>query len=205
MVDHNSMLRFKRWFQVPIYGSDGIYVIIVHSSGSDTLDFLGTGGALGGGRAIEGDWFEQEYFLGQYPGGDTIQIRIAFISDYDGDVAEGFYIDDLNIITTTYIEDYGNASPYPLALDVQPNPFRHTVNIRYMIHDSGYMIKEPTLCIYDVAGRMVRSFRITPDALRSTLTWDGRDDLGRSVAPGVYFVMLSMDNDALSTKIVRVR
>jgi hypothetical protein len=47
---------------------------------ADTLDFIGTGGALGG-RGIQSEWFEQKYELSSYPAGDTIQVRIAFISD----------------------------------------------------------------------------------------------------------------------------
>jgi hypothetical protein len=205
MVDHNSRLRFMRWFQVPIYGSDGIYVIIVHNSGSDTLTFIGTGGALGGGRDLQGDWFEESYSLAQYAGGDTLQIRIAFVSDGDGSVAEGFYIDDINIEAITSIEDYSNEGIYPLALYVKPNPFRHTTQIRFMIHDTGYMIEEPALKIFDVTGRLVRDFRITPYALQSSLSWDGIDDMGKKVAPGIYFAMLSSDNDNVSEKIIFVR
>jgi hypothetical protein len=41
-----SQLSFRRWFSVPIYGSDGLYVIIDRDSVSDTLDYIGTGGAL---------------------------------------------------------------------------------------------------------------------------------------------------------------
>jgi hypothetical protein len=205
MVDHNSSLRFMRWFEVPIYGSDGIYVIIVHSDGSDTLNFIGTGGALGGGRELQSDWFEDYYSLGQYAGGDTIQIRIAFKSDQDGDVAEGFYIDDINIDAITFIEEYTSKSIYPLTLDVQPNPFRQSTQIRFMIRDTESMIEEPSMKIFDVAGRLVRDFRITEYALQNSLSWDGLDDAGKRVAPGVYFAMLSAGTDEVSKKVILVR
>jgi hypothetical protein len=205
MVDHNSSLRFMRWFQVPIYGSDGIYVIIMHGSGSDTLNFIGTGGALGGGRELLSDWFEDYYPLGQYAGGDTIQLRFAFKSDLDGDVAEGFYIDDINIEAITFIEDYSSKSIYPLTLDVEPNPFRLTTQIRFVIQDTGSLTEEPSLRIFDVAGRLIKEFRITDYALRSSLTWDGFDDAGKRVAPGIYFAMLSAGTDDVSQKIILVR
>jgi hypothetical protein len=209
MTDHNSVLRFMRWFQVPIYGSDGIYVIIMHGSGADTLNFIGTGGALGGGRDLQSDWFEETYSLAQYAGGDTIQIRISFVSDYDGDVAEGFYIDDVNINAITYIEEYENENIYALNLDVNPNPFRSITKIRYSILDSGYLMQNTALRIYDAAGRLVKSLdpgsSIPVQNLESEVSWDGRDDCGRTVAPGVYFVVLSKDKDALSAKIVRIR
>jgi hypothetical protein len=205
MVDHNSVLRFMRWYEVPIYGTDGIYVIIMHGNDADTLDFIGTGGALGGGRELGSDWFEVSYSLGDYAGGDTIQVRIAFISDYDSDVAEGFYIDDVNINAITYIEEYENENIQALRLEVDPNPFRNTIQIRCMIQDAEAMMQEPTLRIYDVAGRKIKELRLTPDALSNTLSWDGVDDSGRKVAPGVYFVVFSAQNLDLSEKVVMIR
>ena len=209
MVDHNSVLRFMRWFQVPIYGADGIYIIIMHSGGADTLNFIGTGGALGGGRDLLSDWFEETYSLAQYAGGDTIQIRIAFVSDYDGNVAEGFYIDDVNINAITYIEDYNDEHIYAVNMDVEPNPFRCIADIRYTITDNRYQTGENDikLRIYDAAGRLVRNLSELSSVVgyQSSVRWDGRDDRGRAVAPGVYFVMLATGDDVLSAKVVLVR
>jgi hypothetical protein len=73
-------------------------------------------------------------------------------------------------------------------ISVHPNPFTQIANIRYMIHDSGYKAEESTLNIYDAAGRKVRDFRITPYALQSSVSWDGRDAVGNMLAPGVYFI-----------------
>jgi hypothetical protein len=209
MVDHNSSLRFMRWFQVPIYGSDGIYVIIVHSTGSDTLNFIGTGGALGGGRDILGDWFLDCYPLGQYAGGDTIQLRIAFKSDYDGEVAEGFYIDDINIDAITFIEDHTNSYVYPLTLNAVPNPFRVSTDIFYSIIDNipGATDKAVELIIYDVTGRLVKTFPELSSAInhQSSVQWNGLDDHGNRVAPGIYFIMLRTDNKQMTEKIVFIR
>jgi hypothetical protein len=85
---------------------------------------------------------------------------------------------------------------------IYPNPFRQTTNIRYTIHDPGYTMTTSTLSVYDAAGRLVRSFRITPDALRSTLSWDGRDAAGNNLAPGVYFI--SDEQSRQLEKVVKV-
>jgi len=94
------------------------------------------------------------------------------------------------------------------ALSVHPNPFRKKTVIRYMIqdtrykiHDTGYMIQDTryripdiNLKIYDATGRMVRDFsRLTVNGERSTIVWDGTNDLGRRLASGVYFVRLEAD------------
>jgi hypothetical protein len=42
-----------------------------------------------------------------------------------------------------------------------------------------------TLSLYDVRGRRIRTLRSSGPAV---LTWDGRDEAGRPVAPGVYFL-----------------
>jgi len=81
-----------------------------------------------------------------------------------------------------------NASGTENVFAIYPNPFRAATNIRFSIHDPGYTMTTATLSIYDAVGRLVKSFRITPDALRSTLSWDGRDAAGNNLAPGVYFI-----------------
>jgi len=45
-VAQNCSLAFWRWFKTPNYGVDGIRVIVIRGAVEDTLDFLGTGGAL---------------------------------------------------------------------------------------------------------------------------------------------------------------
>jgi len=65
---------------------------------------------------------------------------------------------------------------------------------------------EPRVRLYDVSGRVVRSFlegRRAPG--RYTLTFDGRDDLGREVASGVYFVRLDAGGATRAHRLVLVR
>ncbi len=201
MVGENSRLRFYRWFSVPLYGADGIYVIVLHNGNADTIDFIGTGGALKG-RGIQSDWFEESYSLNQYPVGDTIQLRIAFISDNDGAIGEGFYIDNVNVEYVTSIEDMANQKRELLPhLAIFPNPFRNHLVIQYALSTMDYAPPNhkvpstysivPTIRIYDVAGRLVKDLsRLTVNGKRSTIIWDGSDDLGRRLPAGVYFVRL---------------
>ena len=44
--------------------------------------------------------------------------------------------------------------------------------------------------IFDVAGRQVRRFQGLGGQGLNSVTWDGRDDTGRSVASGVYLYRL---------------
>ncbi|MGB9720657.1 MAG: C25 family cysteine peptidase, partial [bacterium] len=138
MTQKNSILKFYRWFNVPIYGTDGIYVITMHDNDADTLDFIGTGGALKQ-RPIQSNWFEEKYLLDNYSAGDTIQIRIAFISDNDGHKGEGFYIDNVNVEYLTDIDENTQSTTPNPQLTVYPNPFKNAVSINFQIpirHDA---------------------------------------------------------------------
>jgi flagellar hook assembly protein FlgD len=49
--------------------------------------------------------------------------------------------------------------------------------------------------VYDVAGRIVRTLADgTLASGRHEQTWDGRDEAGKTVAAGVYFVRLDADD-----------
>jgi hypothetical protein len=82
-----------------------------------------------------------------------------------------------------------------------PNPLRQATQIRYR-SDGG-----PTrLQVVDITGRAVRALvdRSLEDG-HYTVTWDARDDAGRFVANGVYFVRLSSGSRSGIERIVVLR
>jgi hypothetical protein len=105
-----SYLSFWLWYDVTNYGVDGIYVEIVNalSGVADTLDFIGTGGALDSVLNTGNGWLEYSYDLSFLPPGTTVWVRFTFASDaqyaHDG---EGFYIDDVRVgpMTSTMLGD----------------------------------------------------------------------------------------------------
>lgn len=88
----------------------------------------------------------------------------------------------------------------PIGLSVAwPNPFSHVVNLAYDISAPSPV----TVSILDVAGRLVRS--MVDDSRspgRYSLSWDGQDGSGRSLAPGVYYVRLTALGHSQTRKIV---
>ncbi|MBU1698937.1 MAG: VCBS repeat-containing protein [Candidatus Eisenbacteria bacterium] len=72
-----------------------------------------------------------------------------------------------------------------------PNPFRATTPtlIRYDLRQSAPV----SLMIYDLAGRRVKSLLSGIEQAPGShpIHWDGRDDYGHQVAPGVYFYRLN--------------
>ena len=84
-----------------------------------------------------------------------------------------------------------------------PNPFRERTAISFSLAEPG----EADVRVYDVGGRRVRSVmegeRLAPGP--HTVSWDGRDDGGRRVASGVYFVRADVGGRAVVERVTLLR
>ena len=83
-------------------------------------------------------------------------------------------------------------------LTAWPNPFRTAISLQLTANSPA------EVAIFDAAGRRVHCFPAASCKLSavSSFVWDGRDDLGRPVTPGVYFAALGSANPRL--KLVRL-
>ncbi len=203
MIQPNSVLTFWCWFLVPIYGVDGLYVIIESNHGSDTLDFIGTGGSLGGDLdAIPGSWLQERYPLDSYQPGETLQVRFVFVSDNDGNVSEGFYIDDVRVSSEIGIEEnFTVLPPKEISLSQNyPNPFMGKTTIYYNLPYSAKV----NMKIYNRSGRLVKNLlNESKDAGYFYIIWDGKDDNSRNQSSGIYFLVFKIHNGQSSTTLRR--
>ncbi|MGB9719866.1 MAG: S8 family serine peptidase [bacterium] len=109
-----------------------------------------------------------------------------------------------NLTSYVGIADAGSETNPPMLM-VSPNPFRNHLQIRYQIPDTRYQtngagqgLQEPgvRLAIYDVSGRLVRQwdYKSTTQnrGIRQSdcIVWDTKDNAGRRLSAGVYFVRL---------------
>jgi hypothetical protein len=87
-----------------------------------------------------------------------------------------------------------------VALSASPNPFESSIVLR------AFSLDEPVnfdaLDIYDVRGRVIRSF--TPGRGSDEIVWDGRDQGGRPVAPGMYMLSLRAGTGRHFYKVLKV-
>lgn len=84
-----------------------------------------------------------------------------------------------------------------------PNPFARATELSFRMP-----ARQPVrFFVYDVAGRRVRRlFEGDAPAGESRLSWDGRDDLGAEVAPGLYLARLERGNaPPQSVRLLRLR
>jgi outer membrane protein assembly factor BamB len=109
----------------------------------------------------------------------------------------------------TGIEDWPADIVQPGLLVVSPNPFTDRTNIRYLITNdkNGAGYQQTTLRIFDASGRSVKTFAEvgTVSGSESVVRWDGRDDMGKEVPYGVYFVNLGSHGQSITEKVLRVR
>jgi hypothetical protein len=83
-----------------------------------------------------------------------------------------------------------------------PTPFTHSTAFSFE-NATGAAID---LLVFDVSGRVVRRLVGVPGPDgRGVVTWDGRDDRGRSVGSGVYFARASEGSRSAVTRTVLLR
>ena len=93
----------------------------------------------------------------------------------------------------------------PVLLQNAPNPFNASTTISFLIPFR--LAGEATrLSIYNLAGQLVRVLQPdTQQAGEHRLSWDGRDDLGREVASGVYIYRLDVGEWAVHRRMLLLR
>ncbi|UCE20327.1 MAG: choice-of-anchor D domain-containing protein [Gemmatimonadota bacterium] len=91
--------------------------------------------------------------------------------------------------------DFGLAQNYP-------NPFNPDTRITYTLPES----ERVTLFLYNTLGQKVRALVDEYHASgRYTVLWDGRDDLGRKVASGIYLAVLRSGTRLDSKKMILLK
>lgn len=84
-----------------------------------------------------------------------------------------------------------------------PNPFNPRTTIPFDVPARGGRVR---LSIHDVRGRLVKVL-VDGEALpgHQTITWDGRDDTGRSASSGIFILSLEAGDDRITQKLVLLR
>ena len=97
----------------------------------------------------------------------------------------------------------GAPLPADYALDQNvPNPFNSSTGLEFALPEPGQV----QLAVYSLVGQRVATLvEEGREAGRYTITWDGRDDDGRSLATGVYLYRLRAGAHTLTRKLLMLR
>lgn len=103
---------------------------------------------------------------------------------------------DIDFSYETEVED-NIISMSSITLSNFPNPFNPSTEIRFQISD--FSEAESTeLSIYNLKGQRIRQFSISNN--QSSITWNSKDQSGKSVSSGIYFCNLLVDGKILKSK-----
>ncbi len=88
-----------------------------------------------------------------------------------------------------------------------PNPFKRMTVIRYQIAEGvdSRQKSEVSLKIYDIVGRLIKSFDKLPIQPFNQVIWHGYDDVGRRVPAGVYFLRFETNDYEKIEKAILLR
>ncbi len=94
-------------------------------------------------------------------------------------------------------------------LHVYPNPFTHNIKISFSVEHNAKGIEQRVegteLKIYDATGRLIKSFSHVTNQIFDQVVWDGRDDVGKKLPSGVYFLKLVTGDYSTTEKLLMIR
>ncbi len=112
----------------------------------------------------------------------------------------GFDLDAIKSFSTVGVSEFSQTSdPKRLFLEAKPNPFQKNLVIKFQIPENRVVSSQypvVSMKIFDISGRVVKSFNLATcySLLATSVVWDGKDDFGRRLPSGVYFVRLEADD-----------
>jgi len=122
------------------------------------------------------------------PGGARFEVTKAEVADYRG-----------NMLSLRWAEKEDTGFSLKEAV---PNPFKGATEIGFAVASEVVV----NLSVYDVSGKLVK--KILNEKLllcEYRVTWDGRDESGRPVRNGVYFVRITAGEFSASRKLLLLR
>ncbi len=89
-----------------------------------------------------------------------------------------------------------------LSLTVSPNPSRDQIQVSFCVPNNG----KTTLNIYDIAGKLV--YRLVDREFKAgthQVIWNGKDQAGKEIPYGIYFLRLKLDKSISTKKIILLK
>lgn len=192
------LLRYFRWYSNdagPNPGEDVFRVDVSNDAGASWVNLETLG--------VTRNFWEEKLFdlAAVLPITSTMKLRFVAEDAFGASIVEAA-IDDIEIYenpATAAVPGDPAPRPLPLALAGAPNPFRSGTTLSFRTAAYAPVL----LDIFDVHGRrvarLVDEFRESGD---HAVRWDGRDDAGHPVGPGMYLARLCLPGQVRTEKLV---
>jgi hypothetical protein len=164
------------------------------------LDYMqyGTAGHMRETVAVAAGIWSAGEFVASVEAGKSLQFIVDPMSG-EGEWEDRDPTPNVANSTATAIEGEGEV-PGVFQLHANfPNPFNPTTTIDYDLNQAG----DVQLSVYDMLGQKVADLYTGAQAMGSySVTWDGRDEHGATVASGVYFYRLLLDGQTSQSRVM---
>jgi len=137
--------------------------------------------------------------------GQNLATEIIGSTDIDGDdriinVIVDIGADEVSGIVSA--ENVDSQCDQPILFCAFPNPFADQTAIRYRVEKRGVA----SLQIFNISGQLVKTLVSNTNSAGSyQQTWDGANESGEKVGPGVYFYCLTVGDAAQTRKMALIR
>ncbi len=216
LAEH-TIVRFKHWIGTGILGENQAFdggIIELSMNGEDFVQITPTDGYNAvmvnlpglpfeaGSEVFAGQiiWEEVEVDLQEYTG--TATLRFVFATSPSFQTAEGWYLDDFQIINYNDT-DVEELLPVQTSLFANhPNPFNPSTIIGFSLANDSKVNLE----VFNIKGQRVRTLMNKPlPAMDYNIEWNGRDDNNKTVSSGIYFYRLRTDSYNETRKMILLK
>ncbi len=207
--------------RVEISIDGGEWVPLAVDGGYGNLIKFDSEATLRGAEVFSGSprqWRRVTANLSGYSGSARIRFRFSsdfgnapFVGSSQARVYEGWYVDDVLIQPRTST----GPTPRRLSLRGGPSPYNiggpsaGSIVLRFSAPDGlPHPELSPEVRVYDVAGRLVRALRASPNGLVPSefrAVWNARDSRGETCRSGIYFAQVDIQGKSESFRLVLVR
>ncbi|HYQ55834.1 MAG TPA: T9SS type A sorting domain-containing protein [Draconibacterium sp.] len=101
--------------------------------------------------------------------------------------------EDIKDLTLVGVNELENQT-----FNIYPNPFSNEVNIEFVLFGA----KRIAVTIYDMYGRKIKKYDENFDQGKNIISWNGTNDEGGRVVPGIYFINFISDNFYNTYKVI---
>jgi hypothetical protein len=157
--------------------------------------------------SCRGLWFDGQYFWTAQSLDGALGYIYQF--DYDGTIIAQWLEPAFSgwgacLVNFTGFEETTSISNIKTAdlFSVSPNPFTYKITVQYIIDQPG----DIDLTVCDILGQCIATLEHgSAQTGQHYAYWSGRDDNGRAVPPGIYFIRFKSDKMTRIEKILLVK